>query len=68
MAYGNVTDLTRKTAPDKILHHKAFNLLKVPNMMNIKVNLLKWFKKFLIKRFSGSGIKNENISLKELAE
>ena len=68
MVYGDVTDLTRKTAPDKILHYKHLILLKVPNMMDNKVDLLKWFTNFLIKKASGSGIKNENISLKELAE
>ena len=37
-------------------------------MMDNKVDLLKWFTNFLIKKASGSGIKNENISPKELAE
>ena len=30
MAYGDVKDLTRKTASDKILHDKAFNIPKNP--------------------------------------
>ena len=37
-------------------------------MMDIKVDLLQWSITFLIKKTSGSGIKNENISNKELAE
>ena len=37
-------------------------------MMDIKVDLLQWSKTFLIKKTSGSGITNENISNKELAE
>ena len=37
-------------------------------MMDINVNLLKWSINFLIKKTSGSGIKNENMSNKELAE
>ena len=36
--------------------------------MDIKMDLLQWSKTFLIKKTSGSGIKNENISNKELAE
>ena len=28
MAYGEFKDLTRRTASDKILHHKAFNIAK----------------------------------------
>ena len=36
-------------------------------MMDI-VDLLQWFIKFLIKKTSGTGSKNENISNKELAE
>ena len=43
-------------------------LLKLQNMMDINVNLLKWSINFLIKKTSGSGIKNENMSNKELAE
>ena len=38
-------------------------------MMHINVNLFQWSIDFLIKKKnSGSGIKNENISNKELAE
>ena len=44
MAYGDLKDLTRKTAPDKILRDKAFKvyndlLLKMQNI-NINVDLL----------------------------
>ena len=31
MAYGDFKDLTRRTASDKILHDKAFNIAKNPN-------------------------------------
>ena len=37
-------------------------------MIDINVGLLQWCIDFLIKKTSGSGIKNENISIKELAE
>ena len=50
MAYRNFKDLTRRTASDKILRDKGFNIAKIENMMDIKVDLLKWFKNFLIKR------------------
>ena len=36
--------------------------------MHINVDLLQWFINILIKKTSGSGIKNENIPDKELAE
>ena len=68
MAYGDFKDLTRRTASDKILRDKAFNIAKIGNMMDIKVDLLQWSITFLIKKTSGTGIKNENISNKELAE
>ena len=48
MAYGGFKDLTRKTAPDKILRDKAFNILKIQNM-DIKEVLLECFIIFLIK-------------------
>ena len=37
-------------------------------MVDINVEFLQWSLNFLIKKTSGSGIKNENISNKELAE
>ena len=37
-------------------------------MMDINMNLIQWFKNFLRKKTSGRGIKNENISNKELTE
>ena len=68
MAYGDFKDLTKRTASNKILRDKAFNIAKIGNMMDIKVDLLQWSITFLIKKTSGSGIKNENISNKELVE
>ena len=40
MTYGDFKDLKRRTASDKILRDKAFKLLKILNMMDIKENLL----------------------------
>ena len=47
---------------------KALILLKIQNMMDNKEVLLQWFIIFFNKRTSCSGIKNENISNKQLAE
>ena len=49
MAYGNFKYLTRRTASDKILRDKDLILLKIPNMMDINVELLHWLMVFLIK-------------------
>ena len=47
---------------------KHLILIQILNVMGIKDLLLQWFISFLIKKFSGSVIKNENISSKELPE
>ena len=49
MAYEDFKDLKRRTVSNKILRDKAFNILKMLNMMDIKEGLLLWFIKFLIK-------------------
>ena len=46
MAYGDFTNLTRRTDSDKILRDKAFNIAKNRNMMDIKGVLLQWFINF----------------------
>ena len=48
MAYGDFTNLTRRTDSDKILCDKAFNIAKNRNMMDIKWVLLQWFINVLI--------------------
>ena len=51
MADGDIKDLTRRTASDKILgviKHLIF--LKILNMMDIKQVLLHWFIYFLVKK------------------
>ena len=40
MAYGDFKDLTRRTASNKMLRDKAFNILRIQNMMDIDVDLL----------------------------
>ena len=49
MAYGDFKDLSRRTASDKVVRVKHLILLKILNMMGIKVGLLLWFTSFLIK-------------------
>ena len=68
MAYGDFKDLTRRTASDKILRDKAFNIAKNPNMININVDFLQWFISFLAKKTSGGTVKNEIMYNEELAE
>ena len=58
MAYGDFKDYAIK----------HLILLKIQNMIDINVGLLQWCIDFLIKKTSGSGIKNENISNKKLVE
>ena len=50
MAYGDFIDLTRRTVSDKLLHEKAFNIAKNPNMMDINGDLHQWFMNSLIKK------------------
>ena len=42
MACGDFKDSPRRTACDKILRDKAFKLLKIQNMMDIRGALLQW--------------------------
>ena len=60
MAYGDFKDLTRRRAPDKILRDKAFNVAKNP--MDINADFLQMAINVLVKKTSGSGTENENIS------
>ena len=62
MDYRDFKDWTRKTASDKILRDKAFNLAKNPKCDGIKEVLLQFFINSLIKKTFGSSIKNEKKS------
>ena len=68
MAYGDFEDLARRTASDKILRNKAFNISKNPKYDGYQRVLAFMIYKVLDKRTSGSGIKNENTSDQQLAE
>ena len=49
MDYGDFKDLARRTASDKVLRDKAFNIAKSPKYDSIKGSLLLWFINFVIK-------------------
>ena len=68
MAYGDFKDLTRRTAYDKILRDKVFNIAKNTKLDGYQRGLASMVYKCFDKKTSGSGIKNENISNQELAE
>ena len=57
-----------RIASDKMLHDKAFNIAKNPKYDRYQRGLASMVYKFFDKKISGSCIKNENISNKELAE
>ena len=68
MAYGDFKDLTRRTASDKILHDKAFNIAKNPKYDGYQGGLASMVYKFFDKKTSGSGIKSDNMSDQQIAE
>ena len=68
MAYGDFKDLTRRAASDKLLRNKAFNIAKNPKYDGYERGLVSMVYKFFDKKSSGSGIKNENMLDKQLAE
>ena len=57
MAYGDFKDLARRTAADKVLRDKAFNIAKNPKYDGYQRGLASLFNKFLDKKAAGSGIK-----------
>ena len=76
IAYEAYKYLTRKTASDKILRDKAFDIAKNPKFDRYKRGIASMVYKFFDKKasavrpnkFAGSGIKNENMSDQQLAE
>ena len=65
MAYGDFTDLTRRTASDKILRDKAFNITKNPKYDEYQRRLASMVYNFFDKKTSGGA---ENMSNQELTE
>ena len=68
MVYEDFKDLNRRTFANKVLCDKAFNITKDPKYDGYQRGLASMVYEFFDKKFSGSGIKNENISNKQLAE
>ena len=68
MVCGNFKDLTRRTDFDKISRDKAFSIGKNPKYDGYQRGIASIVDTFFDRKVSGSGIKNENISNKELAE
>ena len=67
IVYRDFKDLTRRTASDKILRDKAFNIAKNPKYDGYQRGLASIAYKCFDKKTSGSGIRNENIPNKKLA-
>ena len=61
-------DLNRRTFADSVLHDKTFNIAKDLKYDGYQRGFAFMVYRFFDKKSSGSGIKNENISNKELAE
>ena len=59
MAYGDFKDLARRTASDKILRDKAFNIAKNPKYDGYQRGLASMLYEFFDKKSTGSGIANE---------
>ena len=68
MAYGGFRDLARRTASDKTLRDKAFNIAKIPKYDGYQRGLASMVYKFFDEKSKGSGIVNntynkENVQL-----
>ena len=76
ISYRDFKDLPRKTASDKVLRDKAFNISENPKYDEYQIGLASMVYKFFDKKSaspadksaSGGAIKNENMSNEELAE
>ena len=68
MAYGDFKDLARRTASDKVLRDKAFNIAKNPKYDGYQRDLASMVYKFFDKKSTSSGIKNESTQNQQLAE
>ena len=57
MAYGDFKDVARRTAADKVLRDKAFNIAKEPKYDGYQRGLASLVYKFFDKKTAGNGIK-----------
>ena len=62
MAYGDFKDLTKRTAADKVLRNKAFNIAKNPKYDRYQRGLASMVYKSFDKKTKGSGVTLANKS------
>ena len=67
MTYGDFKDLARRTAADKVLRGKSFNIAKDPKYDGYQRGLASMVYKFFDRKTTGSGIKSM-LQNEELAE
>ena len=67
MAYGDFKDLPRRTASDKMLRHKVFNIAKNPKYDGYQTGIGSMVYKFFNKILSGGAVKNETMPSQQLA-
>ena len=68
MAYGDFKDLARRTASEKVLGDKAFNIAKTPKYDRYQRGLAFMVYKFFDKKSKWSGVNIEVKPGKQLAE
>ena len=68
MAYGDFKDLAKRTAADKVLRDKAFNIAKDPKYDGYQRGLASMVYRFFDPKTKGSGIKNKFKQNEQLAE
>ena len=68
MTYGDFKDWNRRTSADEVLQGKAYHIAKDPKYDWYHPGHTSMVYRFFDKRTSGSSIKNENISNKELVK
>ena len=61
MAYGDFKDLKKRTASDKILRDKAFNIAKNPKYEGYQRGIASMIYNFFDKKSAGSGVSNNEI-------
>ena len=68
MAYGDIKDLRKRWASDRILRHKSFNIAKNPEYDRCLKGLASMIYKYPDKKTAGRAVKNENMSNQKLDE
>ena len=68
MAYGDFKHVNRRTAADKVLHNKAFNIAKNPKYDGYQCGLASMVYRLFDTKASGGAIIIEIMSNKELEE